>query len=43
MIKTEQFMDAQWKYERIEEGSHWVLLDQPDRVNRLILDSLSQG
>ena len=43
MKKSGEFMDAQWRYERLEEGSHWVLLDQPDRVNRLILDWLKQG
>jgi len=43
MKKTDDFMAAEWKYERLEEGSHWVMLDQPDRVNRLILDWLNKG
>jgi pimeloyl-ACP methyl ester carboxylesterase len=43
MIKTADFMEAEWHYERLEEGSHWVMLDQADRVNRLILDWLTDG
>lgn len=43
MKKTRDFMAAEWKYERLEEGSHWVMLDQPDSVNRLILDWLKSG
>lgn len=43
MKKTEEFMAAEWKYERLEEGSHWAMLDQPDRVNGLILDWLKKG
>ena len=37
MKKTEEFMEVEWKYERLEEGSQWVMLDQPDSVNRLNL------
>jgi pimeloyl-ACP methyl ester carboxylesterase len=43
MLKTEEFMAAEWKYERLEEGSNWVMLDQSDRVNRLMLDWLKKG
>lgn len=38
--RTEDFMAAEWRYERIEGGSHWVMLDRPDEVNRLLLDWL---
>jgi pimeloyl-ACP methyl ester carboxylesterase len=40
MVKSEALMDAEWRYERLEQGSHWVMLDQPDEVNRLIMDWL---
>jgi pimeloyl-ACP methyl ester carboxylesterase len=30
-----------WRYERIEGASHWLQLDQPERVNELLLDFLS--
>ncbi len=41
MKKTADLMDAEWRYERIEQGSHWIMLDQPDETNRLILDWLN--
>jgi pimeloyl-ACP methyl ester carboxylesterase len=41
MKKTAEFMDAEWRYERLEEGSHWVMLDQAESVNRLLLDWLN--
>ena len=30
-----------WRYERIEGAGHWLQLDAPDRVNKLLLDFLS--
>ena len=27
-----------WRYERIEGASHWLQLDEPERVNALLLD-----
>lgn len=39
MTGSEDFMDAQWRYERLP-GSHWVMLDHPERVSELILDWL---
>jgi pimeloyl-ACP methyl ester carboxylesterase len=29
-----------WRYERIDDASHWLQLDAPDRVNELLLDFL---
>ena len=40
MTRSEQRVEGRWRYERFE-GSHWVPLDQPDRLNRLLLDFLS--
>jgi len=34
-------MAAEWRYEQVTGASHWLQLDQPDRVNRLILDYLA--
>jgi pimeloyl-ACP methyl ester carboxylesterase len=28
------------RVERLQEASHWVMADEPDRVNRLMLDFL---
>ena len=30
-----------WRYERFEDASHWIPLDQPERQNKLLLESLS--
>jgi pimeloyl-ACP methyl ester carboxylesterase len=30
-----------WRYERIEDASHWLQLDRPERVNELLLEFLS--
>jgi pimeloyl-ACP methyl ester carboxylesterase len=36
-----QHVTGPWRYERIEDASHWLQLDAPDRVNELLLDFLS--
>ena len=33
-------VDGPWRYERIESASHWIPLDEPERVNALILEHL---
>lgn len=35
------FVSAPFRYERIDGASHWMQLDAPDEVNRLLLDFLS--
>jgi pimeloyl-ACP methyl ester carboxylesterase len=40
MTRSEQRVQGRWRYERLE-GSHWVPLDQADRLNRLLLEFLS--
>ena len=40
MTRSAQAIEGQWRYQRFE-GSHWVPLDQPDRLNRLLLEFLS--
>jgi len=30
-----------WRYERFEDASHWIPLDQPERLNQLLLEFLS--
>ncbi|HKP29025.1 MAG TPA: alpha/beta hydrolase [Gemmatimonadales bacterium] len=34
------FVDAPWRYERITEAGHWLMLDQPEMLNRLLLEFL---
>jgi pimeloyl-ACP methyl ester carboxylesterase len=31
---------GEWRYERVDDAGHWVALDRPDEVNRLLLDFL---
>jgi pimeloyl-ACP methyl ester carboxylesterase len=42
MTGTAKHVAAPWHYERIEGAGHWMQLDQPDRINRLLLDFLSE-
>jgi pimeloyl-ACP methyl ester carboxylesterase len=32
-----------YHYERIEDASHWIPLDQPERLNRLLLEFFASG
>jgi len=38
MIGSAAFVDAQWRYERLEGVSHWIPVDVPDRLSDLLLD-----
>ena len=29
-----------WRYERVEDAGHWLQLEAPEQVNRLLLDFL---
>ena len=40
MLRSEEWVDAGWRYEQIEDASHWLQLDQPERVNQLLLEFL---
>jgi pimeloyl-ACP methyl ester carboxylesterase len=40
MTRSEQRVQGRWRYERFD-GSHWVPLDEPDRLNQLLLEFLS--
>jgi pimeloyl-ACP methyl ester carboxylesterase len=35
------YVDGTWRYERIEDASHWMQLDAPERVSALLLDFLA--
>ena len=39
MADSVEFVDAEWKMELVEAG-HWLQLEQPGKVNKLILDWL---
>jgi len=37
MIGSAAYVDAQWQYERMEGVSHWIPVDEPERLSDLIL------
>jgi pimeloyl-ACP methyl ester carboxylesterase len=43
MIRSREHVTGAWRYERIEGASHWMQLDDPDRVNELLLDFLGSS
>lgn len=40
MLASEPFVTGGWRYERIDGAGHWLQLEQPQRVNGLLLDFL---
>jgi pimeloyl-ACP methyl ester carboxylesterase len=40
MTGSTKFINGSWRYERIEGVGHWMQLEAPDKVNRLLLDFL---
>ncbi|MBI5503374.1 MAG: alpha/beta fold hydrolase [Deltaproteobacteria bacterium] len=40
MLMSADYVDAPWRYRRIEGANHWMPLDAPDEVNALLLDYL---
>jgi pimeloyl-ACP methyl ester carboxylesterase len=40
MINSARHVAGPWRYERIEGPGHWMQLDSPDEVNRLLIDFL---
>ena len=43
MTRSEQNVAGTWRYERIDGPGHWLQLEAPDAVNRLLLDFLPAG
>ena len=40
MVGSSAFVDASWRYERLEGLGHWLMLEDPAAVNALLLDFL---
>lgn len=40
MRRSGEFVTGSWRFERFDDAGHWVPLDQPDRLNQLLLDFL---
>ncbi len=43
MVTSAQYVDAAWDYHRVEGASHWLMLDRPQYVARLLVDFLTGG
>ena len=35
------FVDGLWRYERVKHTSHWIPIDAPDRLNKLLVEFLA--
>ena len=40
MTGSSEYVDGEFRYERFGSG-HWLMLEEPDRLNSLLLDFLS--
>ena len=40
MTRSHTHISGSWRYERLEGPGHWMQLEAPDDVNRLLLDFL---
>ena len=41
MQRSEALMDAPWRYQRIDNALHWLMLEQSERVIGLLLEWLT--
>lgn len=42
MINSAAFVDATWQYERMENVSHWIPVDEPEKLSDLIINYYKQ-
>ena len=40
MSESAPYVAGKWRYERIEGAGHWMQLEQPERINALLIDFL---
>jgi pimeloyl-ACP methyl ester carboxylesterase len=40
MVASAGYVGGTWRYERIDEAGHWLQLEQPDRINQLLVEFL---
>ncbi|MFF5971332.1 alpha/beta fold hydrolase [Streptomyces sp. NPDC012769] len=43
MTATAEHVSGPWRYERVEDAGHWLQLDQPEKVNELLLSFLKDN
>jgi len=42
VIASGRFVKSDWRYESVDNASHWMMLDRPEHINRLLLNHLSR-
>ena len=42
VTNTADLVDNTWRYERIDDAGHWIQLDQPEILSRLLVDYLQR-
>jgi epoxide hydrolase 4 len=42
MKDSEQYVSAEWQYERIEDAGHWFMLERSRQINQLLLNWLAK-
>jgi pimeloyl-ACP methyl ester carboxylesterase len=42
MTRSKEYVDNTWRYERLEGFSHWIPLEAPEALSRLILEFIAQ-
>ncbi len=40
MIDSARYVRGPWRYERFDNAGHWLQLQQPERLNALLLEFL---
>jgi pimeloyl-ACP methyl ester carboxylesterase len=43
MTASQKFVQGSWHYERIENVGHWIPLEAPDRLNKLLVEFFDEG
>lgn len=42
MVAAGRFVQADWRYEKVDQASHWMMLDRPAHISRLLLNHLGE-
>jgi pimeloyl-ACP methyl ester carboxylesterase len=40
VVKSTERVSGPWRYEKISGAGHWIMLDRPAEVNRLLIEFL---
>jgi pimeloyl-ACP methyl ester carboxylesterase len=42
MVAAGRFVQSEWTYQRVDDASHWMMLDRPEHISRLLINFISQ-